>query len=86
MVVKSSDAAIVRGIIGIARDLSLTVVVEGIENDEQRDFLAREGARLGQGYLFSMPLLADDYIWLFRNGLHLPLMNESNDTKSTDLQ
>ena len=81
MVVNSSDAAIVKGIIAIARDLSLRVVVEGVETAEQWDFLKSEGCQVGQGYLFSMPLLEDDFIWMFRNKIKLPLIRDSHEDK-----
>jgi diguanylate cyclase (GGDEF)-like protein/PAS domain S-box-containing protein len=53
------DAAIVRAIIAMARSLNLHVVAEGVETDEQRDFLRTEGCHLVQGYLCHRPAPAD---------------------------
>jgi len=39
--------------------LHLAVVAEGVEIEAQRDFLAAQGIRLFQGYLYSRPLAAD---------------------------
>jgi EAL domain-containing protein (putative c-di-GMP-specific phosphodiesterase class I) len=35
--------------------MDLTVVAEGVETEGQRDFLARNGCREFQGYLFGRP-------------------------------
>jgi len=51
--------AVVEGVIGIARALGLTVVVEGVETARQRDLLADAGADIYQGYLCAPPLSAD---------------------------
>ncbi|WP_299310473.1 EAL domain-containing protein [uncultured Halomonas sp.] len=50
------SAAIVQGIITMSHHMDLTVVAEGIETVEQQRELARRGADLLQGYLFSRPL------------------------------
>ena len=55
-------SALVQGIIGIAHTLSLDVVAEGIEFDEQRERLRDLGCDLGQGYLFARPLAGSDMV------------------------
>ena len=54
------DAAIVRTILTLAQSLDLTVVAEGVESRGQRDFLALNGCRQFQGYLFGRPSPAMD--------------------------
>lgn len=49
------DAIIVQTIIAMARNLGMEVIAEGVETVEQRDFLARHGCRIYQGYLFGRP-------------------------------
>lgn len=49
------DAAIVQAVIQIAESSSLTVIAEGVETDEQTDFLRVIGCHQGQGYTFSRP-------------------------------
>lgn len=49
------NMAIRRAILGLGQDLSVDVVVEGVETTQQRDMLIFEGARLAQGYLFGKP-------------------------------
>ena len=51
-----SDAAIVKVIIGLAQALDLAVIAEGVETQQQRDFLASVGCPAYQGYFFSRPL------------------------------
>lgn len=60
-----SDAnAIVLSIIGLAHNLRLKVVAEGVETAAQRDFLAARGCDVLQGYLFSRPVPAEDFLAL----------------------
>jgi diguanylate cyclase (GGDEF)-like protein/PAS domain S-box-containing protein len=46
-------ATLVNAIIGIAKAMSLKVTVEGIEQREVAEFLRRQGAHYGQGYLYA---------------------------------
>jgi EAL domain-containing protein (putative c-di-GMP-specific phosphodiesterase class I) len=73
LVIGSNDASIIRAILTLSRSLHMAVVAEGIETTIQRDFLYGEGCKVGQGYLFSMPLKAEDFAWLLRSGARLPL-------------
>ncbi|WP_207062171.1 EAL domain-containing protein [Motiliproteus sp. SC1-56] len=67
LTVDSEDAAIVKAIILMSRGLGLNVIAEGIETTRQKDFLVAQGCPRGQGYLFSAPLPADEFIgWLKR--------------------
>ncbi len=53
------DAAIVRGLVGLAHSLGLTVIAEGVESEDQRAMLLRLGCDEFQGWLFSKALPAD---------------------------
>lgn len=53
------DAAITRGIIGLAKSLGLRVVAEGIEHASQLEFLIASGCEEAQGFLLSHPLSPD---------------------------
>jgi diguanylate cyclase (GGDEF)-like protein len=53
------DAAIASAIIALAHTLKLTVVAEGVETEDQLEFLSRHGCDRTQGYLFSRPLSAE---------------------------
>jgi diguanylate cyclase (GGDEF)-like protein/PAS domain S-box-containing protein len=52
------SVAIARAVVQMAQGLSLTVVAEGVENEEQRRFLVEQGCDLLQGELISPPLPA----------------------------
>jgi len=56
----SNDAAIVTAIIAMASSLSLEVVAEGVENEEQAQQLQELGCGLMQGYLFSKPVPGEE--------------------------
>ena len=53
--------AISRSIIALAHSLRMYVVAEGVETQEQLDFLLREGCDQMQGYLFSKPLKKEEF-------------------------
>jgi diguanylate cyclase (GGDEF)-like protein len=55
-----TDAAIVGAVIQMAHILDLKVVAEGVEKEDQLEFLRRQGCDVIQGYLFSRPLPAAD--------------------------
>lgn len=75
LVLNSSDAVIVQAIATLARSLGLDLVAEGIETVEQRDFLREHGCRVGQGYLFSLPLEAEDFGWMLASHATLPFLS-----------
>jgi len=48
---------IVAGIVGIAHALDITVLAEGVENDDELTVLRAAGISLFQGYHFAKPAL-----------------------------
>jgi len=62
-------AAIVRAAVGLAGDLGIEVIAEGVETAEQVEFLRRADCHLVQGFYFSAPLAAAEAEALLRGGL-----------------
>lgn len=56
----SSDEVIIRTIIDMAHNLNLRVVAEGIETEEQHNFVRHHNCDMVQGYLFSRPVPLDE--------------------------
>ena len=56
MTVNKQDAAIVRSTIGLAHDLGLRVVAEGVENEATLRLLRAYGCDIGQGYHLGRPV------------------------------
>lgn len=54
-----TDQSIISAIIRMADGMNLTVIAEGVETDEQKDFLNSKKCQYVQGYLFSRPLSAE---------------------------
>jgi EAL domain-containing protein (putative c-di-GMP-specific phosphodiesterase class I) len=61
----AEDVAIVRGVIAMAHELGLKVVAEGVERDDQREFLTLHGCDLLQGYLLGRPMPVGEFERLF---------------------
>ncbi|PTU02439.1 diguanylate cyclase [Pseudomonas sp. HMWF031] len=63
----TEDAAITRAIIAMAHGLSLKVVAEGVERQEQLEFLKQEHCDEVQGYLISRPIEAQGLAVMLRD-------------------
>lgn len=57
-----SDAALVTSIIHMAHGLGFRVIGEGVENQQQLDFLRSHGCDLAQGHFFSAALPAEEFV------------------------
>lgn len=53
------DMAITKAIIALGKSLNLTLIAEGVETVQQRDFIIENGCDLIQGYFYSRPVPAD---------------------------
>ena len=54
----AQDMQLTATIIGMGRNLGLTVLAEGVETREQLEFLKAHGCHAAQGYLFDKPMTA----------------------------
>jgi diguanylate cyclase (GGDEF)-like protein/PAS domain S-box-containing protein len=70
--IEAGNDAIVRAALGLARELGIEVVVEGVETAAQLALLANWGGRIVQGYYFARPLPVSDVTALLRAGKIAP--------------
>ncbi|MEW5721826.1 MAG: PAS domain S-box protein [Thermodesulfobacteriota bacterium] len=56
-----SDQEIIKTIISMARNLSIETVAEGVETQEQQDFLCGQGCSLMQGFFFGRPVPGEEF-------------------------
>lgn len=69
MTLKVSDSVIVQTIIGMANNLGMEVIAEGVETEEQRIFLEQHGCSICQGYLFGKPVSLEEFELLLQRGI-----------------
>ena len=58
----TDDVAIVKLILAMARQLNLKVVAEGVETQEQADFLIKNSCNAIQGFLLARPMAINDWL------------------------
>ena len=63
---RDGSEELVLAILGLAKSLGKSVVAEGVETEEQRDFLTRNGCDSAQGFLWSKPVPAEEFEALYR--------------------
>lgn len=60
------DMAITKAIIALGQSLNLTIIAEGVELQEQKEFLDQSGCDLIQGFLYSRPIPAREITELLK--------------------
>lgn len=60
----AEDRAITQAVIAMGRTLSLTVIAEGVETQEQEDFLRENACDETQGFYFSKPISPEAFVEL----------------------
>ncbi|WP_150104298.1 putative bifunctional diguanylate cyclase/phosphodiesterase [Shewanella sediminis] len=73
--VNDASNSIVIAIINMAHSLNLQVVAEGVETQQQYEFLLQHDCDTFQGYLFNRPLTADNFIRAVKSGKDLSLQS-----------
>lgn len=61
------DVAITKAIIALGKSLNFKLIAEGVETQEQKDFMIENGCDLMQGYFFSKPLPAKEITQLLKS-------------------
>ena len=80
------DREIIKTIIAMARNLNIEAVAEGVETQEQKDFLASFGCTNMQGFLFAQPVPAEQFRSLLERKQRMPAQAEEkrDDEKKGD--
>jgi EAL domain-containing protein (putative c-di-GMP-specific phosphodiesterase class I) len=65
----ADDAGIVTAVIGMGKSLHMRVVAEGVETQEQLEFLQQHNCPVGQGFYFSRPVPALEFGKLLDRGV-----------------
>ncbi|MFT7879744.1 MAG: EAL domain-containing protein [Sulfurimonas sp.] len=73
----TSDVAITKAILTLAKSLKYKVVAEGIESYEQEQFLMDQACDIGQGYLFSEPMRNEEFIRFMKNRYSIASSSET---------
>jgi diguanylate cyclase (GGDEF)-like protein len=79
----AEDKALTKAIIAMGQTLSLTVTAEGVETQEQVDFLRQHSCNEFQGYYFNKPVPAEHFAQLMRTQMphNLPRREDVSDAE-----
>ena len=66
LTVDPDDAAIVHSVIQLGHSMKMRTIAEGVETEEQADFLIKEQCDEVQGYLYSHPLSPQEILQFMR--------------------
>ncbi|MEA1983792.1 MAG: EAL domain-containing protein [Campylobacterota bacterium] len=64
------DAGITKAVIALGDDLNLKVIAEGVETQEQKEFLIENGCDNIQGYFYSKPVPADEFEKILKSSIN----------------
>lgn len=59
----ANDRKVVRSIVNMVNELDMQVVAEGVETNEQVEFLRKVNCSMAQGFLFDKPLPREEFEW-----------------------
>ncbi|MBS1139100.1 MAG: diguanylate cyclase/phosphodiesterase with and sensor(s) [Proteobacteria bacterium] len=69
----AADVAIIRAILALGSSFKLEIIAEGVETEEQVNFLKNEGVTNIQGYYYAFPMPADQLVeWLKKQRPMIP--------------
>lgn len=65
-----NDDVLIKAIIAIGKNLHHMVIAEGVETQEQLDFLRHNGCEAAQGFYFHSPMTGPEFTSLLRQSVH----------------
>ena len=78
------DLSIIKAIIGLARDMNIKVIAEGVETTDAKDLLSKLDCSDMQGYLFSKPIDSGAFELILKNPNINPGAGSSDRLKKID--
>ena len=73
---EAGSGAVVKATIGLAHELGIDVIAEGVETEDQLQLLRDWGCGEVQGYLYARPLTAERLLPLLRAGRIVPSLHD----------
>ena len=58
----TDDQAIIQAILGLAKNLNISIIAEGVETQDQQAFLVDNACTYAQGYYFDKPMSIGDFV------------------------
>jgi len=58
----TDDQAIIQAILGLAKNLNISIIAEGVETQDQQAFLVDNACAYAQGYYFDKPMSIGDFV------------------------
>ena len=58
----TDDQAIIQAILGLAKNLNISIIAEGVETQDQQAFLVDNACTYDQGYYFDKPMSIGDFV------------------------
>ena len=77
---------IIRAMISIARNQGIGTLAEGLETEEQKEFLLSAGCDLAQGFLFRRPVPLESILYIVRSGTYTQNCETDEERKKFSLQ
>ena len=72
------NRTIVEAILSMGAAKQVLVTAEGVQSEAERAVLSDLGCPMGQGYLFSIPLAEDDFLWMLKDCHALPVPRDQD--------
>ena len=78
------NRVILKGMIDVAHELGVHTLCEGMETEEQKDFLLNAGCELGQGFFYHRPESLDAILERFHKDIPIPKWESEKERQAQD--
>ena len=81
-----ANRRIIRAMVGVAKELGIHTLAEGMETEGQRQFLLDCGCELAQGFLFHKPEPLESFVYKSQQAGHQHRVCETPEERKTNLK